>query len=119
MHGHEKDADPACVKSRNGYAITVDNIPELWKSKLQNETTILNVESGITAMARRCRGLFDLFRLKISPTVSFSGMARRFIIYPRKSHNSQIGLEFIFFDLITLIERSFIVRYKYYDKSYI
>ena len=37
MCGHEKINDPACVKSRTGYVITVADCPVLWQSKFQSE----------------------------------------------------------------------------------
>ncbi len=36
VFGHEAIDDPVCVKSRNGYVITVSNYPIMWQSKLQS-----------------------------------------------------------------------------------
>ena len=38
MYGHEENTNPACVKSRSGYIITVADCPVLWKSSLQKMT---------------------------------------------------------------------------------
>ena len=47
MYGHDNSTDPECVKSRKGYAITIANLPVLWKSKLKTETSFLTMEAEI------------------------------------------------------------------------
>ena len=42
MYRHKKINDPAFVKSRTGYIITVTDCPILWQSKLQSKTTTLS-----------------------------------------------------------------------------
>ena len=49
MYVHGKATDPSCLKIRNVYAISISNLPVLWKSKLQNEIDILTMEADILA----------------------------------------------------------------------
>jgi hypothetical protein len=60
MYGHEKNNDPACVKSRTGYVITVADCPVLWQSKLQTETAGSTMQAEIIALAHSCRELLPL-----------------------------------------------------------
>ena len=60
MYGHEVITDPACVKSRTGFIITVANCPVLWMSKLQQETALSTMEAEIIALAHSCRELFPI-----------------------------------------------------------
>ena len=66
MYGHKKPTDPACVKSRTGYVITVADCPVLWQSKLQTETALSTMEAEIVAMAHSCKELFPVIDLTIS-----------------------------------------------------
>ena len=43
MYGHEKPADPACVKSCTGFIITFINCPFLWVSKLHTKSALLTM----------------------------------------------------------------------------
>jgi hypothetical protein len=60
MYGHEDPTDPASVKSRTGYVITVANCPVLWQSKLQTETALSTMEAEIVALVHSCRELFPI-----------------------------------------------------------
>ena len=60
MYGHERNNDPACVKSRTGYVITVADCPIHWQSKLQTETALSTMEAEIIALAHSCRELFPV-----------------------------------------------------------
>ena len=55
MYEHEKPTDTACVMRRTEFIITFADCPVLWVSKLQNETTLLNIEAEILPMAH-CYG---------------------------------------------------------------
>ena len=50
MYAHEKINDPACVKSRSGYVITVADCPVLFQSKLQSETALSTMEEDVIAL---------------------------------------------------------------------
>ena len=63
MYGVERADDPACVKSRTGYVITVANCPVLWKSTLQTKTALSTMEAEISALAHCCRELFPIMDL--------------------------------------------------------
>ena len=60
MYSHEKPTDPACVKSRTGYTITVADCPVIWQSKLQTETALSTMEAEIIALAHSCKELFPI-----------------------------------------------------------
>ena len=60
MYGHEENTDPACVKSRSGYVITVADCPVLWKSSLQQMTAQSTMEAEIIALAQSCKDLFPI-----------------------------------------------------------
>lgn len=60
MYGFEKNDDPASVKSRTGYVITVASCPVLWQSKLQTETALSTMEAEVVALAHSCRELFPV-----------------------------------------------------------
>ena len=60
MYGHEKNDDPACVKSRTGYVITVADCPVLWASKLQQETAGSTMQAEIIALAHSMRELLPI-----------------------------------------------------------
>ena len=60
MYGHEDPTDPANVKSRTGYVITVASCPVLWQSKLQTETALSTMEAEIVALAHSCREVFPI-----------------------------------------------------------
>jgi hypothetical protein len=57
MYGYLKITDPACVKSRTGFLITVSDCPMAWVSKLQTETAMSTMETEIIALAHCCREL--------------------------------------------------------------
>ena len=50
-YGHEENTDPACVKSRSGYIITVADCPVLWKISLQQMTAWSTMGAEIIALA--------------------------------------------------------------------
>ena len=60
LYGHEKVTDPACVKSRTGFLITVSDCPMVWVSKLQTETALSTMEAEIIALSHCCRELFPV-----------------------------------------------------------
>ena len=60
LYGHEEPTDPASVKSRTVYVITVADCPVLWQSKLQTETALSTMEAEIVALAQSCRELFPI-----------------------------------------------------------
>ena len=60
LYGHEEPTDPASVKSRTVYVITVADCPVLWQSKLQTETALSTMEAKIVALAQSCRELFPI-----------------------------------------------------------
>ena len=60
MYGYELPTDPASVKSRTGFVITVADCPVLWQSKLQTETALSTMESEVVALAHSCRELFPV-----------------------------------------------------------
>ena len=60
LYGYEKTTDPASVKSRTGFIITVAESPVLWQSKLQTETALSTMEAEIVALAHSCRELFPV-----------------------------------------------------------
>lgn len=60
LYGHEKVTDPACVKSRTGFVITVSDCPMVWVSKLQTETALSTMEAEIIALSHCCRELFPV-----------------------------------------------------------
>ena len=60
LYGHEAVTDPACVKSRTGFLITVSDCPMVWVSKLQTETALSTMEAEIIALAHCCRELFPV-----------------------------------------------------------
>ena len=57
MYKHKKMNDPACVKGRNGYIITLADCPVLRQSKLQNGTALSNMTAEVVALAHSCREL--------------------------------------------------------------
>ena len=57
LYGHEVITDPACVKSRRGFLITVSDCPMGWVSKLQTETALSTI---IFALAHCCWELFPV-----------------------------------------------------------
>ena len=50
MYGHENITDPACVKSKTGYIITVHDCPILLQSKLHREPVLLTIEVKVMAL---------------------------------------------------------------------
>ncbi len=60
LYGHEVITDPACVKSRTGFLITVSDCPIVWVSKLQTGTALSTMEAEIIALAHCCRELFPV-----------------------------------------------------------
>ena len=60
LYGYEKTTDPASVKSRTGFIITVAESPVLWQSKLQTETDLSTMEAEIVALAHSCREMFPV-----------------------------------------------------------
>ena len=66
MYGHEEPTDPASVKSRTGYVITVADCPVHWQSKLQTETALSTMEAEIVVLAHSCRELFPIMDIVAS-----------------------------------------------------
>ena len=60
LYGYEDVTDPANVKSRTGFLITVSDCPVVWVSKLQTETALSTMEAEIIALAHCCRELFPV-----------------------------------------------------------
>ena len=60
LYGYETVTDPASVKSRTGFLITVSDCPVVWVSKLQTETALSTMEAEIIALAHCCRELFPV-----------------------------------------------------------
>jgi hypothetical protein len=52
--------DPASVKSRTGYAITLGDIPVIWRSKLQGEIALSTCEAKYIAASQGMRELVPL-----------------------------------------------------------
>ena len=44
MYGHERNAYPACAKSRTGFISTFADCPVLWIYKLKTETDLSKME---------------------------------------------------------------------------
>ncbi|KAL7457958.1 hypothetical protein ACHAWC_009470 [Mediolabrus comicus] len=63
LYGHEHPADPACVKSRTGFVITIANCPIMWKSSLQSKTALSTMEAEITALAHCMKELLSIMNL--------------------------------------------------------
>lgn len=63
LYGHEHPADPACVKSRTGFVITIANCPIMWKSSLQSKTALSTMEAEITALAHCMKELLSIINL--------------------------------------------------------
>ena len=55
MYEHENPTDPALVKSHTSYVITSSDFPVLWKSKLQTDTALSNMEAEIFVLAHNFR----------------------------------------------------------------
>ena len=60
LYGYLKITDPACVKSRTGFLITVLDCPMVWVSKLQTKTALSTMEAEIVALEHCCRELFPV-----------------------------------------------------------
>ncbi len=60
---HEDEQDPACVKSRTGYLITLGNCPVTWVSKLQTEIALSTLEAEYIALSQSIRDLLPMRRL--------------------------------------------------------
>ena len=52
LYGCLKITDPACVKSRTDFLITVSDCPMVWVFKLQTKTTLSMMEAEIVALAQ-------------------------------------------------------------------
>jgi hypothetical protein len=63
LYGYEDNNDPACVRSRTGYVITVSGCPIYWSSKLQTETATSTMEAEIIALGSCCRELLPIIAL--------------------------------------------------------
>ena len=60
MYGHDRATDPACVKRRTGYDITVADLSVLWKSILKTKTALSTMEEEIIETAQKFRELFPI-----------------------------------------------------------
>ena len=60
---YEPDQDPACVRSRTGYAITLGGCPVTWVSKLQTEIALSTLEAEYIALSTAMRDLVPMRRL--------------------------------------------------------
>ncbi len=60
---HEDDQDPVCVKSRNGYVITLGGCPVSWVSKLRTEIALSTLEAEYIALSTAMRDLVPMRRL--------------------------------------------------------
>ncbi len=71
LYGHEENQDPASVKSRTGFVITVADCAVLWQSKLQTTTALSTMEAEINALAHSCRELFPVMDMveELGPAV--------------------------------------------------
>jgi hypothetical protein len=68
MYGHEKPADPSCVKICTGLFITFADVPIFWKSQLQTETALSKIEAKIIALLLCYRDLFPIIDMVESVT---------------------------------------------------
>ena len=58
---HKNDNhDPACVRSRTGFVITLGSVPVLWKSVIQTEIALSTMESEYIALSTAMRKLIQL-----------------------------------------------------------
>ena len=55
--------DPACVRSRTGYVITLGDIPVVWSSKLQTEISLSTMQAEYVALSTAMRDLIPMRRL--------------------------------------------------------
>ena len=62
---YEDPHDPVYVHSRTGYMITFCDVPVMWKSKLQTETTLSTMEAEYVALSMAARELLPLRELII------------------------------------------------------
>ena len=60
MYGHKENTNPAYVKSRSRYMITVADCTDLWKSLLQQMTAQSTMEAEIIVLAQSCKDLFPI-----------------------------------------------------------
>ena len=65
MYGHEKPDNPASVKNRTGFVITVAMCPVIWQSKLQIETALSTMEAEIVALAHSCQELLPVMDMVV------------------------------------------------------
>ena len=52
------------MKISNGYVINFSDCPVLWKSQLQTETSLLDIQAEIIALDHCCRKLFLIMDMK-------------------------------------------------------
>ncbi len=60
LYGPKVITDPACVRHRMGFLITVKDCSMVWVSKLQTETALSMMEAEIIALAHCCQDLFPV-----------------------------------------------------------
>ena len=63
MHGYEDPEDPASVKNRTGFVITIAKCPVIWASRMQTETALSTMMAEYIALSHVMRELLPFKRL--------------------------------------------------------
>ena len=63
QYGYLAREDPASVRSRTGYVLTLGGIPILWISKLQTEIALSTLEAEYIALSQAMRDLLPMRKL--------------------------------------------------------
>ena len=63
QYGYLAKEDPASVRSRTGYVLTLGGIPILWISKLQTEIALSTLEAEYIALSQAMRDLLPMRKL--------------------------------------------------------
>jgi hypothetical protein len=80
LYRYKVVTDPANVKSRMGFLITVSDYPVVWASKLQTETALSTMEAEIIALAHCCRELFPVVDI-VKELGKVVGLAAEDLVY--------------------------------------
>jgi len=64
LHGYEDEQDPAFVKSRTGFVLTLFGCPVLWQSKLQTDIVLSSAAAEHVAFSMAMRELRELLPLR-------------------------------------------------------